>query len=99
MSKIKNNIASEALKLPTKSRAQLAEKLIYSLEEGTPVVNFAETGTGNLRPRLVVSGSQATKNEKVWARESLGRYETMASGKVRGKSASKVLREIRSKLN
>jgi hypothetical protein len=75
MAKTKNDIASAALKLPTKSRAQLAEKLIYSLEEGAPA-----------------------KNEKLWARESLKRYEAMASGKVRGKSAVKVLKDIRSKL-
>lgn len=71
----KNDIASEALKLPSKSRAQLAEKLIYSLEE-----------------------SSHTKNERAWARESLKRYEAMASGRVQGKPAAKVLRDIRSKL-
>jgi hypothetical protein len=75
MSKMKSDIASEALKLPTKFRAQLAEKLIYSLEEG-----------GH------------TKNERIWAKESLKRYEAMASGVVNGKSGSKVLRDVRSKL-
>jgi putative addiction module component (TIGR02574 family) len=75
MAKIKSDIASEALKLPAKSRAQLAEKLIYSLEEGAP-----------------------TKNEKVWARESLKRYEAMASGKVKGKPALKVFKDIRANL-
>ena len=75
MAKVKNDIAAAALKLPSKFRAQLAEKLIYSLEEG-----------GH------------TQNEKMWAGESLKRYEAMASGKVRGKSAAKVLRDIRAKL-
>jgi putative addiction module component (TIGR02574 family) len=75
MAKIKNSVTAEALKLPIKSRAQLAEKLIYSLEEGSH-----------------------TKNERLWAKESLSRYKAMAAGKVKGKPAAKVLKEIRSKL-
>ena len=75
MAKLKADIASEALKLPTKSRAQLAEKLIYSLDEGGPI-----------------------KNERLWAQEAAKRYGEMASGKVQGGPASKVLRDIRSKL-
>ena len=70
-----NHIETEALKLPTRSRAQLAEKLIYSLEKGT-----------------------YSKIERLWAKEAQKRYEAMASGKVKGISASKVLREIRAKL-
>jgi hypothetical protein len=75
MAKIKMNIASEALKLPAKSRAQLAEQLIYSLEEG-----------GH------------SKNEKLWAQESIKRYETMASGRIQGKPSGRVLQDIRAKL-
>lgn len=75
MEKIKSNVTVEALKLPAKSRAQLAEQLIYSLEEGSH-----------------------SKNEKLWAKESIKRYEAMASGRVQGKPASKVLRDICSKL-
>jgi hypothetical protein len=75
MAKALNHIESEALKLPTRSRAQLAEKLIYSLEK---------------------KGS--SKNEQLWARESLKRYEALASGKTQGKPALKVLRDIRSKI-
>lgn len=75
MPRTKNDVTSEALKLPAKSRAQLAEKLIYSLEDG-----------GH------------TKNEKLWAQEATRRYGEILSGKVKGKPAAKVLREIRSKL-
>jgi len=34
MARTANQIETDALKLPTRSRAQLAEKLIYSLEKG-----------------------------------------------------------------
>jgi len=71
----RSQIETEALKLPTKSRARLAEKLIYSLEK-----------------------SGYTENEKVWARESIKRYEAMASGKLKGIPASKALREAHARL-
>ncbi len=75
MAKVLNHIELEALKLPTRSRAQLAEKLIYSLEKNGHLIN-----------------------EQLWARESHKRYLALVSGKVRGKPAAKVLRDIRSKL-
>jgi putative addiction module component (TIGR02574 family) len=39
MPKTKNDVTSEALKLPAKSRAQLAKKLIYSLEDSGSTKN------------------------------------------------------------
>jgi putative addiction module component (TIGR02574 family) len=75
MAKTLNHIESEALKLPIRSRAHLAEKLIYSLEK-----------------------KGYSKIERLWAKEAQKRYKAMASGKVKGVPASKVLREIRAKL-
>jgi hypothetical protein len=75
MARTTNQIETDALKLPTRSRAQLAEKLIYSLEKGG-----------------------YSKIERVWAKEAQKRYEALASGKVKGLSAPKVLQELRAKL-
>ncbi len=75
MAKSLSHIETEALKLPTRSRAHLAEKLIYSLEKGG-----------------------YSKIERLWAKEARKRYGAMASGKAPGKSALKVLQDIRSKI-
>jgi len=68
-------IEKALLKLDLRSRAQLAQKLLHSLD----------------------SPSDA-ENKRLWAEESLRRYKEMKSGKVKGKSASKVMREARALL-
>ena len=68
-------IEKALLKLDFQSRAQLAGKLLKSLE------TLSEQG-----------------NERLWAEESLRRYEEVKSGRVKGKSSSRVMKEARAQL-
>jgi putative addiction module component (TIGR02574 family) len=69
-------LEDEAMKLPTRSRARLAERLIASLdEEGTD-----------------------PNAQKLWVQESQRRAEELASGRVKGVPANKVLRRARAAL-
>lgn len=68
-------IEKALLKLDLQSRAQLAGKLLKSLD--TP--------------------SQA-ENERLWAEEALRRYKEMKTGKVKGKSATTIIKEARARL-
>jgi hypothetical protein len=68
-------IEKALLKLDFQSRAQLAGKLLKSLE--TP---------------------SEQENERLWAEESLRRYEEVKSGRVKGKSSSRVMKEARAQL-
>jgi putative addiction module component (TIGR02574 family) len=69
-------LEDEAMKLPTRSRARLAERLISSLDE---------EGTDPNAPKL-------------WVQESQRRAEELASGRVKGVPANKVLRRARAAL-
>ena len=69
-------LEDEAMKLPTRSRARLAERLISSLDE---------EGTG-------------PNAQKLWVQESQRRAEELASGRVKGVPANKVLRRARAAL-
>jgi hypothetical protein len=68
-------IEKALLKLDFQSRAQLAGKLLKSLE--TP---------------------SEQENERLWAEESLRRYEEVKSGRVKGKSSSRVMKGARAQL-
>ena len=69
-------LEDEAMKLPARSRARLAERLISSLdEEGTD-----------------------PNAEKLWAQEAQRRAEELASGRLKGVPAKKVLRKARAAL-
>ena len=68
-------IEKALLKLDLRSRAQLAQKLLSSLD-----------------------APSEEENNRLWAEEALRRYKEMKSGKVKGKSASKVMREARALL-
>ena len=68
-------IEKALLKLDLRSRAQLAKKLLRSLDSPSGV-----------------------ENERLWAEEAVRRHKEMKSGKVKGKPASKVMREARALL-
>jgi putative addiction module component (TIGR02574 family) len=76
MPAVLRKLENEAMRLPARSRARLAERLIASLDQGP-----ADPDAG-----------------KLWAVEAQQRAEELASGKVKGIPAEKVLRKVRAAL-
>ncbi len=76
MPAVLKKLEDEAMRLPARARARLAERLLASLDE-EPADPDAE---------------------KLWVAEAQRRAEEIASGKVKGVPAGKVLRKARAAL-
>ena len=76
MPAVLKKLEDEAMRLPARARARLAERLLASLDE-EPIDPDAE---------------------RLWAAEAERRAEELASGRVKGIPADKVLRKARAAL-
>jgi len=76
MPAVRKKLEEEALRLPARSRARLAERLLASLDE---------------EPADPAAG-------KLWVAEAERRAEDLASAKVKGVAAAKVLKRARAAL-
>ncbi|MGH7815128.1 MAG: addiction module protein [Candidatus Binataceae bacterium] len=84
MAAVSKKLEDEAMRLPARSRARLAERLLASLDE-----------TGPERSRRKAADPYAGE---LWIAEAERRAEELASGKVRGIPAGKAVSRARAAL-